>query len=190
MPVLATWSPLDAALDILLPLGLVASTGSGLVIDLDPEGPRLGPGPTLADLVRSGPTLEQLEPPQTARTGKGFGGKASGFLSNGGVNAGEATPVVAAMIERWPSVVLRCSPRDAQPPGSIAALPLLPEPFTPVGTGRVVYQRCAFSPRRKPEGVVLPIPRRRTVEALFAGRRPPSKRDPWLRAVARLWSLP
>lgn len=180
MSVLATWSPLDAALDILLPLGLVASARSGLVVDLDPDGPRLGDGPTLADLVRSGPTRSQLEP----------AGSGSGFLSNGGVEPAEATSVVAALIERWPRVVLRCSPRDVRPPGSIAALPLLPEPFTPALGGTVVYQRCAFSPRSRPEGLVLPIPKRRTVEALFGGRRPATRRDPWLRSVSTLWPEP
>lgn len=180
MPVLATWSPLDAALDILLPFGLIASAGSGLVVDLDPEGPRLGDGPTLADLVDSGPTRAQLEP----------SGTEAAFLTNGGVGPAQATHVVAALIERWPRVVLRCSPRDSQPPGSIAALPLLPEPFTPVSQGRAVYQRCAYSPKQKPDGIVLPIPRRSTVEALLAGRRPPTRRDPWLKAVARLWRQP
>jgi len=180
VPVLATWSPLDAALDILLPLGLVASVGSGLVVDLDPDGPKLGDGPSLSDLVVAGPTRDQLEP----------SGSGSGYLSNGGIDPSEATAVIAALIERWPRVVLRCSPRDVRPPGSIAALPLLPEPFTPAAGGKVVYQRCAFSPRSKPDGVVLPIPRRSTVEALFGGRRPPSRRDPWLMSVSALWGQP
>ena len=177
MPVLATWSPLDASLDILLPLGLVAGRHPGLVVDLDPNGPSLGDGPTLADLVAAGPTRSQLEP----------AGGGSGFLSNGGVDPSDATGVVAALIERWPRVVLRCSPRDLRPPGSIAALPLLPEPFTPALGGKVVYQRCAFSPRSKPDAMVLPIPRRGTVEALFGGRRPSARWDPWLKSGATLW---
>jgi hypothetical protein len=149
-------------------------------VDLDPDGPLLGDGPTLAELVQSGPTRSQLDPPSGA----------AGFLSNGGVDAETASEVITALIQRWPRVVLRCAPRASQPAGALAVLPLLPEPFTPVADGPIIYQRCAFSPRVRPEGTVLPIPRRRTVEALLGRRRPSWPRDPWLRAVGALWGRP
>lgn len=175
MPVIATWSPADAALDILVPLGLVAGVPSGLVIDLDPNGPNLGGEWTLADLVRQGPSRSHLEPPRRARA----------FLTNGGVPAEDAAPVVSALVDRWPATVLRCAPRLPRPEGSIAFVPLLPEPFTAGFPGETVYQRTAFSPRTAPVGVTLPPPRRRTVACLLAGQSPP--KDRWIRALGALW---
>ena len=177
MPVLATWSPCDAALDILIPLGLATAAGTGLVIDLDPSGPSVGDQPTLADLTAAGPTRAQLDPTAGA----------VGFLANGGVDAERASAVIGAFASRWPHVILRCPPRAPHPEGALTVLPLLPEPFGPRGHGAVLYQRCSFSPRDKPDGVVLPAPRRGTVDALLSWRRPANRRDPWLRALADVW---
>src|SRR4030066_639874 len=52
MPALAIWTPEDGVLGALAPLGLAASAGTALVIDLDPLGPRYPGEPSLADLVR------------------------------------------------------------------------------------------------------------------------------------------
>jgi hypothetical protein len=84
MPVLATWSPFDALLDVVAPLGLAASVGTALVVDLDPHGPAPEATYTLADLVRRGPTGAELGP-----TSRG-----TAFLANGGVDAADAAPVV------------------------------------------------------------------------------------------------
>lgn len=176
MPVIATWSPLDAALDAVVPLGLAVAARTCLVIDLDPDGPAMGTGPSLADLVRDGAERRHLEPQ----------GRGPAFLSNGGVEAADAVDVVAAVVDRWPAVVLRCPAKDARPDGAVALLPLLPEPFLRVASPPAAYQRCGFSPTATPPGLVLPRPRRRTLEALLGGRRPP-RVDPWIRAVGRLW---
>lgn len=178
MTVLATWTPVDAALDALVPLGLVAaSSDGGLVIDLDPRGPQVGHGATLADLVADGPTSTQLE----------YSSGRRGYLSNGGVEAVDAGPVIAAFVDRWPHVVLKCPSHGPRPDGAIAFLPLLPEPFSLRVQGRCVFQRSVASPTRSPDGPVLPIPRRATIDALFAGRRP-TRRDKWLTSVGRLWA--
>ncbi len=176
MSVIATWSPADAALHTLVPLGLAVAAGTALVIDLDPEGARMGPGPTLADLVREGATRAQLEPSR----------RGPAFLPNGGIDPADAQEVIAGLCERWPGVVLRCPPRLDRPLGSIAVLPLLPEPHTLVAASPAVYQRCGFSPRSAPAGLVLPMPRRGTVEHLLGGRSPRGS-DRWIRALVPLW---
>ena len=175
MPVIAVWTPADALLDIAIPLGLVAAVRSGLVVDLDPAGPNVGSGPTLAELVSEEPTAAQLAPVDGA----------AAYLSNGGVEPDAAWPVVAALVERWPATVLRCAPRGPRPDAAIAVLPLLPAPFTLRAEGRCVYQRTAVSPREAPAGPVLPRPRPETISSLLAGRRPAT--DRWLRSLRSLW---
>lgn len=176
MPVIAAWCPNDAALDVLVPLGLAVAAGTALVVDLDPEGPRVGPGPSLAELVSDGASRRHLEPVTDG----------VGFLANGGVDADDAVSVVRALAQRWPAVVLRCPSRHPRPDGAIGVVPLLPEPFTPRLAPPGVYQRCGFSPRSAPPGMVLPPIGRRTAELLLSGRRP-RRSDRWIRAVGSLW---
>lgn len=178
MPVIATWSPVDAALGVLVPLGLVSAVETGLVIDLDPDGPIMGRGPTLADLVVDGPTKTQLEP----RKG------AAAYLTNGGVSPADAYEVVSAFADRWPAVVLRCSPRADEPNDGVALFPLLPEPYGLTASGAVVYQRCSFSPKNRPDAPILPRLTHGTVARLFAGQSV-RKRDPWIRALRDVWSF-
>jgi hypothetical protein len=178
MPVIATWSPQDAALGVLVPLGLVSAATTGLVIDLDPSGPLVGNGPTLAELVSDGPTKAQLEP----RSG------VAGYLSNGGVSPDDAFDVVSAFADRWPAVVLRCSPRVDEPSNGVTFLPLLPEPYGLTARGNVVYQRCAFSPKDRPQAPTLPRLTAGTVGRLLSGQSP-RKRDPWIRALREVWAL-
>ncbi len=176
MPVIATWSPVDAALDVLAPLGLAAADGTCLVVDLDPHGPRF-PGPhTLADLVRRGPTAAELKPIQ----------RGTAVLANGGVEPAQATAVLAALGAEWPAVVLRCPPRGPRPEGAIAFAPLLPEPFSIALTDPLVYQRTAMSPRTDPGGMVLPMPSRSTIASLLA-LRAPLRRDRWLNRLRTVW---
>ena len=176
VPVLATWSPVDAVLGTLVPLGLGVAAGTAVVVDLDRSGPPMGGGPTLADLVERGPTRAELEP----RTGS------VAYLRNGGIDAPDAAEVIGALVDRWPAVVLRCSGRHARPSGSVAIAPLLPEAHAVQFDPPILYQRCGFSPHARPDGHVLPAPRRRTVELLLSGRSP-SRRDRWIRSLSTLW---
>lgn len=176
MPVIATWTPNDAVLDVVVPLGLAVAVGTALVIDVDPDGPRSAHGSTLAQLVADGPTRVDLEPQQSGPA----------YLPNGGVEIAEASSVIAALVARWPAAVLRCPPRQPRPDGALAVVPLLPEPWGTHHRGRTLYQRTVLSPSTAPDGVVLPRPRRSTVAALLAGRRPPI-RDRWIRALRAVW---
>jgi len=176
LTVLATWSPSDALLDVIVPLGLAAAARTALVIDLDPGGPIPDVPFTLADLVGRGPTLEELEP----------SGRGAAFLPNGGVAVEEAAEVVDALARRWPAVVLRCPPGEPAPEGATTFLPLLPRPFTLTARPPVVYQRYAMSPSDAVEGRVLPPPSLRTVVGLLNHRSPPP-RDRWIRSLRSIW---
>jgi len=176
--VLALWSPVDLMLGVVGPLGATAAGGTALLIDLDSAGPRYGGPYSLADLVSRGPTQAQLEP---ARSG-------AAVLRNGGVSPDEAEEVVAALVARWPNVVLRCPPSGDIATRGIALLPLLPEPFTPTVNGTAVYQQTALSGRKPRDVQVLPIPRPATVRGLLAGVRP-RPRDRWIRALGALWEM-
>ena len=113
MPVIATWSPVDAALDILAPLGLGVAAGTALVIDGDPSGPVIGTGPSLAELHAEGPTRSQMEPTQAG----------AAFLPNGGVAVEEAADLIRAESAHEDDGVVRgyyYTPDTV--PGSIEAL--------------------------------------------------------------------
>lgn len=178
MPVIATWTPNDAILDVAVPLGLAVAAGTAIVVDADPSGPRLGDGATLAQLVARGPTRADLEPPSSGPA----------FLSNGGIDVGEASEVIAALAARWPALILRCAPGVHKPDGAITFAPLLPEPWGRAYPGRVVFQRSPMSPAIDPGHPVLPRPRRATIAALLAGRRP-VRRDRWIKALGAVWGL-
>lgn len=178
MSVVALWSPVDLMLGVVGPLGATAAGGTALLVDLDPAGPRYGGPYSLADLVSRGPTRDQLEP---TRSGPAV-------LRNGGVSPDEAEEVVAALVARWPNVVLRCPPSDDMTTRGIALLPLLPEPFTPTVNGSFVYQQTSLSGRKPRNVQVLPIPRPGTVRALLAGVRP-RPRDRWIRALGAVWEM-
>jgi hypothetical protein len=176
MSVLALWSPVDLMLGVVGPLGAATAADTALLVDLDPNGPHFGGPHSLADLVLRGPTRSQLEP---IRSGPAV-------LRNGGVSPEDAEEVVAALVQRWPNVVLRCAPSTRMDSGGIALVPLLPEPYTPSVDGPVVYQRTHLSRTKPNDHHVLPVPRTGTIKALLAGSQPRSG-DRWIRALSRLW---
>jgi hypothetical protein len=178
MSVLALWSPVDLMLGVVGPLGATTAAGTALLVDLDPNGPHYGGPHSLADLVSRGPTRSQLEP---TRSGPAV-------LRNGGVSPEAAEEVVAALVQRWPNVVLRCASSTRMDAGGIALVPLLPKPYTPMVEGPVVYQRTHLSHETPKDQHVLPVPRTATIKALLAGAQPRSS-DRWIRALARMWDL-
>ncbi len=177
MSVVALWSPHDHLLSVIAPIGLAVTRRSALVIDLDPGGPPFPGAFTLADLVRDGPTDEQLSPSD----------RSIAVLANGGVSVADAAEVVEALVARWPNVVLRCSPALPAPTAAVSLVPLLPAPFGSQPTPRTVYQRTGFHTEAPKESLVLPRPRRSTIEALMGLRRMP-KHSAWLKQLARVWS--
>ncbi len=178
MPVLATWSPTDHMLGLVVSLGLAVAAKTCLVVDLDLDGPRLGSSRTLADLVREGPTRADLEPERNGPA----------FLANGGVSVGEAGEVLQALARRWPALVLRTALAQERPVGSIVVAPLLPDRIAPRFRPPRILQRTGFSPSKAPEvgSILLPPPRRRTVQLLLSGSQPTG--DRWLRTLAGAWT--
>jgi len=172
------WSPNDLLTSVLTPIGLAMARRPSLVIDLDPKGPRYSGGFTLADLARNGPTKAQLEPRP----------KAVAVLANGGVAAGEAADVIAALVERWPHVVLRCDPADRAPSRAVSIVPLLPEPFAALPRPRTVYQSLGMQVRHPVGSLVLPAPSRSSIEALI-GLRTTVRRSRWLTKLGAVWEV-
>ena len=182
MPALAIWTPEDGVLGALAPLGLAASAGTALVIDLDPLGPRYPGAPSLADLVREGPRRADLSP---ARRGVAV-------LRNGGVGPASAAEVVSALLAGWERVVLRLPPRPAPVGPGTPVVPvrlLIPGGlFAPAG-GPAVYQSTRAVLSLPGPGVRLPVPSPGTVAGLLKGRLPVLG-DRWVRAWRPVWEAP
>ena len=175
--VVALWSESDHLLSVLSPIGLALSRNPSLVVDLDPSGPSYRCPVTLADLVREGPTKDQLDPAK--------GGVS--VLPNGGVAVQDAAEVVGALVQRWPNVVIRCDPHSQPPRTAISILPLLPDPFLGQRSERIVYQSLGLQVRAPEGAFVLPPPGSATLNAL-TGLSAVPKRSKWMRALGKLWS--
>lgn len=168
--VLSTTSP-DPILHHLGPLGLAASIGSCLVVDLDRDAPPLG-GRTLADVIEDGPEPGDLRP---------FDGVA--VIGSGGIGYREAAPILDELIDRWPAVVIRSGAEDVPAP-LVPILPLLPVPFRP-SPQRCAIQLTARGQRAPTSAIPLPPLRRPQIHAMLAGRIEPRWR--WVRAFRDVW---
>ena len=178
MPSLSTWTPEDALLGAVAPLALAAAAGTALVVDLDPAGPRYGGEGSLADLVAAGPRRSDLTPAR----------KGVAVLRNGGIDAADAAEVLAALTEGWPAVVFRLAPFPVpEADGVVPVRMLLPGGWFPSGDRHAVYQRAAWSATPPGPGPVMPRPKRSTIAALLAGRRPGP--DRWLRSWKPVWDF-
>ena len=178
MPALATWTPEDALLSAVAPLGLgVAAPGPALVVDLSGDAAWPFATLTLAQLVADGPRRADLSP---ARPGVAV-------LASGGITPTEADGVLRHLVDGWPFVVLRMTP-GSRPPSwpVIPVVPVLPGGLTVPVEGRVAYQEAGWGRHLSSPGPRLPLPRRGTWQALAEGRRPAP--DRWIRALRRVWS--
>lgn len=176
MGVLAIQVPEGGLLGALAPLGLAASAGTALVIDLDPAGPRYPSEGTLAGLVENGPRLADLEPERSGLA----------VLRNGGVRAEVTGEIIDAFAREWPHVVIRLAP-NAEPWSAgpvVRVYPLVPGGLfeaSPDG----VFQDLGFR-LPAPDGALrLPPLSRVAAGALLAGTIPIRSR--WVRAWSALW---
>lgn len=167
---LATWSP-DPLLHHIAPLGLAASVGSCLVIDLDPESPPIG-GRSLRDVIDSGLTATDLQP----ATGVAV-------VANGGVSVEEAASVVEEMARGWHRVVYRAGSDPVDAP-VVPIHPSLPGPLGPP-SGRCVVQSTLPGRSRTDAVVTLPPLRRSQILAMLDGKIEPRWR--WVRACRAIW---
>lgn len=178
MSVLAVWTEGDGLLSAVAPLGLAASAGTALVVDLDPAGPAYPGAVSLAELVTDGPRRTDLAP-----TRKGMA-----VLPNGGIAVDEAADLVRALVAGWPEVVLRVdSPETA---GGLAPVvpvrPLLPGFLTPTTEDPAVFQDCGFGVAAPAPGPVLPPPAAGLLKGMLEGVIAGSSR--WVRTWRSVWS--
>ena len=177
MTALATWCPTDRLLSSIAPLGLAASAGTALVVDLEQFGPAYGEGTTLADLVRRQPRSNELVPTRSGIA----------VLRNGGVTVDEAAEVLEALIAGWPAVVLRSTPDQPPPPEVpvVPVVPLLPGALQPTAQGPTVWQRTGLRTPVPGPGPVLPPPKPSVVGSLLRGV--VDRRWRWVQAWEPVW---
>ncbi len=180
MAALAVWTAGDGLISAVAPLGLAASAGTALVVDLDPTGPTYPGTASLAHLVVDGPRRADLVPDR----------RGVAVLRNGGIDPAEAHQVVEALIAGWPHVVLRvgaAAHADGFAP-LVPVWPLLPGILSPRPDAPCVYQRTGFGTRPPGPGPVLPRPRSNFLAGLLDGVVVRGSR--WVRAWEQVWGLP
>ena len=174
MVALAVHTLHDDVLGVVAPLALAASHRTVLVIDLDPDGIPLPGDRTLARLVEEEPTLAELVP---SRSGVAV-------LPHGGVDLASAAPVVSALVDSWPCVVVRARrPVAGLPFAEVAPL------ITGVDTKASprVWVRTGIGRVKPGPGPVVNGPGRAAVASVLAGRAPAGR---WLRSWAGVWRWP
>ena len=176
MPALTVWSREDGVLGALAPIGLAAAAGTAIVVDLDGRGLRYPCDTSLADLVQRGPRRLELSPRR--------GGVC--LLRNGGITAGEAAEVLDAIVAGWPNVVFRLPAAVEPPVTAVTVLPLVPGGLFPPLGRRLVMQSAGWRTPVPTGAIVLPRPRRSTLNRLLLGMQPP-RGDRWIRAWRRVW---
>jgi hypothetical protein len=145
---------------------------------LDPAAPPYPTAPTVFDLMDRGPRLEELHP----------GRSRVALFSSGGLGVGEGWPLVEAMAERWPAVVVRLGEDDEAAVPVVPVIQLLPEPVRRASHRPAVYQAMSRSEGLPGPGVRLPPLGRGRLLSLIGGQLQPRSR--WVRGFAPVWSLP
>lgn len=173
--VLGVESP-DPVLSLFGALGLGASAGTALVVDMS-GGWGVVTDRTLADLLEDGPALHELSP---ARSGVAV-------ISAGPVDAVAGLSLIERLAANWPAVVVRCS-ADSWPGPTVPVRPLLPGLLSPTEVIPAVWQTVAGGVRAPGPGPVLPRLGPHSARNLLAGRLP--TRGRWLRVWERVWGMP
>ena len=174
-PILGLSSP-DPVLSMVAPIGLAASVGTGLVVDLAMSGARSGR--TLADLAREGPALSELSPGKTGVA----------YLPGGDVELEAAIELIERFSFHWPAVVVRV-PGPGLPFATVPVIPLFPGRLSPVAVpARGVWQPVMGGARAPGPGPVLPRLGARTIRRLLAGQLPRKSR--WVAAWRPVWEMP
>lgn len=174
--VLAIHTVNDGVLGVIAPIGLAASMGTCLVVDLVIG--RQARGVSLAKMVQDGPTSAQLRPEA----------RGISFLRNGGVESGEAAEVVEALATGWPNVVLRVRTPEQTPDGvrAVQVEAVLRGPFVaPVGNQSVLQPVGLGGIPRGHNGPVLAKLRARTARSILTGHLNP--RWKWIQSWSQVW---
>ena len=174
-PILGVWSP-DPVLSLVAPIGLAASAGTALVVDLVAGGRQ--PGRTLADVVVDGPTLSELSP----------GRPGIAYLAGGNVDRSDAVDVLERLAGHWPALVVRVPDRDL-PFATVPVVPLFPGRLSPVPIpAHGVWQPVAGGADPPGPGPVLPRLGAGVIRRMMAGQLP--RRSKWVTAWRAVWEMP
>lgn len=172
---MGVWSP-DPVLSTVAPIGLAASVGTALVVDLVPGG-NAGTR-TLADLVSQGPKLSELSP---VRQG-------IAMLSGGRISPSTAVDILDQLSAHWPALVVRLAEPE---PGfaNVPVIPLFPGKLAPRPEPVPgVWQPVAGGADPPGPGPILPRLRPGTVRRILSGQLP--RRNRWVTAWRPIWEMP
>lgn len=174
--VLALTSP-DPVLSLVGSIGLAASAGTALVVDLADVRADSGRR-TIHDMATDGPTLTEMSP----------GRQGVAMIRGGGVDLASADRIVEELAVRWPAVVVR-RPAGASRYPTVPAIPLYPGRLLPApDVSHCVWQPVGGGSDAPAPGLVLPRLRPGTMRRLLAGQLP--KRSRWVGAWQRVWEMP
>lgn len=162
----------DPILHHIAPLGLAASAGRCLVVDLDDSAPGYS-SVTLRGLVDDGLRAIDLEPESGVAV-----------LGNGGIPFSEAAPTIDRLLGVWGRVVVRDG-GEAHPFRVLRVEPWLPDPLGPQGADLVQATERGQVVSGTP---MLPPLRRHQINSIIRGTIEPRWR--WVRAWRTAWSRP
>lgn len=173
--ILGVWSP-DPVLSLVAPIGLAASVGTALIVDLCSSVD--ASGRSLAGLVADGPTLGELSP----------GRQGIAWLPGGNVDRTDAVELITQLGSHWPALVIRVPDRDF-PFATVPVVPLFPGRLVPsIETPNGVWQPIRGGAEPPGTGPVLPRLRSGVVRRMLAGQLP--RRSKWVAAWRPVWEMP
>ena len=164
----------DPVMAVIAPVGLAASAGTALIVDMAP-----GPGArrSRADLTEDGPHLDEISP----------GRSGVAVIAAGPASQSEVTSVVERLAARWPAVVVR----DGGPgwPGPVVPVHVLyGQGLMTWDEGAAVWQSLGSGEKPPGPGPILPPISPRLVRQLLKGWLPRPGR--WIRAWREVWEMP
>jgi hypothetical protein len=166
----------DPILSLVAPIGLAASVGTALVIDM--VAPRGGEARrTLRDLAEDGPTLSELSP----------GRRGVAFLAGGGLEMARAIEVIERLSGRWPAITVRVAHHELGYP-TIPVVPLYPGRLLIPAEPHGVWQPVGSGATPPGPGPVLPRLRPSVLRRILAGQLPRWSR--WVAAWRPVWDMP
>lgn len=175
-PILGLMSP-DPVLSLVGPVGLAASVGTALVIDLvadEPDPQRR----TLRDIADDGPSLAELSP----------GRSGVAMIRAGGIDRSREIGVIQELAKRWPAVVIRVTAGDRAFP-VVPAVPLFPGGLIPAPeAAHCVWQPVGAGSTPPGPGPVLPRLRPGALRRMLSGHLP--RRSRWIDSWQPVWEMP
>lgn len=166
----------DPVMSLLGPIGLAASVGTALIVDLG-SGSKTLQARTLADIAEDGPRLDELAP----------GRSGVAMISAGALSLESAAIWVERLAAHWPAIVIRPGPH-AWPGPTVPLVPLYPGWLAPAPVGAAVWQPVPGGSRPSGSGPVLPALGAGLARRMLGGSLPVRSR--WVRSWAVVWDLP